>query len=170
MIRQRWLLHVGCTFAITVLYGGWSSWDFLASIGYNTNPEGFLSLTTNSRNAAPLHYEVEGKKNETTASSTRFDSTTTMPPKNDTNQHQHQHRYSYFMLLAGVRPFEYASVHKANSYVGYLLNLAATRYMLDRAGAKSDFNILMSFHGSLSNVTINDLPQAQRDFLATLSR
>ena len=73
-------------------------------------------------------------------------------------------RNAVFTLLAGINPFEYEPVSSRFSYLGYLLHLAAVRYLLDETGATMDFNILLRIRNGLNST----LPEPQQTLFSKL--
>jgi hypothetical protein len=74
-------------------------------------------------------------------------------------------KYAIFTLLAGIDPYNSLPLGRTISpYLGYLLHMAAVRYMLDETGSTMDFNILMRFKYGL-NAT---LPESQSIFFKKL--
>jgi hypothetical protein len=74
-------------------------------------------------------------------------------------------RYAIFTLMAGINPYESQSVKNYVSYLGYLIHLAAVRFMLDKSHSMMDFNILLRLQHGLPN---NTLPEAQIHFFSKL--
>jgi hypothetical protein len=70
-----------------------------------------------------------------------------------------------FTLLAGINPYESPSVKNYVCYLGYLIHLAAVRFLLDVSGSTMDFNILFRIHYGLPN---NTLPLTQLKFFSKL--
>lgn len=73
-------------------------------------------------------------------------------------------RNAVFTILAGINPFEFEPLSSRLSYIGYLLHLAAVRYLLDETGVTSDFNILLRVKDGFSST----LPEPQQRFFSKL--
>ena len=74
-------------------------------------------------------------------------------------------KYAFFTLLAGIDPYDTIPLSQPASYLGYLLHLAAVRYMLDKVGSKMDVVILLRLaKGARSNT----LPASQEAFFSKL--
>jgi lipopolysaccharide biosynthesis glycosyltransferase len=52
-------------------------------------------------------------------------------------------KYAFVSLLAGIDPYETLPLDKTSSFLGYLLQLAAVRYMLDETGSKIDVILII---------------------------
>jgi hypothetical protein len=74
-------------------------------------------------------------------------------------------RNAIFTLMAGINPYESQSVKNYVSYLGYLIHLAAVRFLLDSSGSMIDFNILLRLQHGLPN---NTLPMEQLHFFSKL--
>lgn len=69
-----------------------------------------------------------------------------------------------FTLLVGINPFDFEPLSSHSSYLGYLLHLAAVRYLLDETGSTMDFNILLRVREGLNS----NLPEPQLKFFSKL--
>jgi hypothetical protein len=107
----------------------------------------FQRVATNMENDAALHplNDVEGLHVITTGHS--------------------KSRNAIFTLMAGINPYESQSVMNYVSYLGYLIHLAAVRFLLDASGSEMDFNILLRLKHGLPN---NTLPDTQIRFFSKL--
>lgn len=73
--------------------------------------------------------------------------------------------HAFFTLLAGIDPSDTAPLHRDKSYLGYLLHLAAVRYMLDETGSQMDVVVLVRMAKGTNHTT---LPRSQETYLSKL--
>jgi hypothetical protein len=83
-------------------------------------------------------------------------------PNTSTSGHSEN---AIFTLMAGINPYESQSVKNYVCYLGYLIHLAAVRFLLDVSGSTMDFNILFRIQHGLPN---NTLPVTQQEFFSKL--
>jgi hypothetical protein len=73
--------------------------------------------------------------------------------------------FAYFSVMAGIDPFVSRPLSHSWSYLGYMLHFAAARYILDSAGSRMDFVVLVRLSKKVEH---NRLPDSQANYFAKL--